>query len=160
MLLLTRRLLVLAALLFWQGGFTFYSAVVVHVGQDVLGSHRSQGFVTRRVTNYLNLGGAIALPLLAWDSAGARDRRALRRWARWTLWAGMALTLAALVWLHFRLDTLLDPASFGVLDPESFSTLHAWYLHTSTVQWLCALLFGGLTIAAWRREDRVAAETS
>ena len=28
-----------------------------------------QGFVTRRVTNYLNVAGAIALPLLAWDAA-------------------------------------------------------------------------------------------
>ena len=50
-----RRFLVLAALMFWQGGFTFYAAVVIKVGQDVLGSHRRQGFVTRRVAQYLNL---------------------------------------------------------------------------------------------------------
>jgi hypothetical protein len=76
MVIVLRRVLVLGALLFWQGGFTFYGAVVVHVGQDVLGSHRMQGFVTRRVTNYLNLAGAVALPLLAWDTAASAARAA------------------------------------------------------------------------------------
>ena len=50
-----RRFLVLIALFFWQGGFTFYAAVVVPVGQQVLHSHLRQGFVTQQVTNYLNL---------------------------------------------------------------------------------------------------------
>ena len=63
-----RRFLVLAALGYWQGGFTFYSAVVVRVGEEVLGSSREQGFVTRRVTNYLNAAGLVALPLCAWDA--------------------------------------------------------------------------------------------
>ena len=37
MLILLRRFLVLAALFFWQGGFTFYASVVVPVGQQVFG---------------------------------------------------------------------------------------------------------------------------
>ena len=45
-----RRFIVLVALCFWQGGFTFYAGVVVPVGTDVLGSSLKQGFVTRRVT--------------------------------------------------------------------------------------------------------------
>ena len=32
---LVRRFLVVAALMFWQGGFTFYSAVVVPLGQKL-----------------------------------------------------------------------------------------------------------------------------
>src|SRR5437899_2231150 len=55
-----RRFTVLIALMFWQGGFTFYAAVVVPIGQEELGSHESQGFITRGVTNYQNRAGAIA----------------------------------------------------------------------------------------------------
>jgi hypothetical protein len=154
---LVRRLLVLAALLFWQGGFTFYAAVVVPVGQDVLGSHRVQGFVTRQVTNYLNLAGAVALPILAWDVAATRDGCARRRRARWAAWVGMALTLGALAWLHPRMDALLDGRTFTILDPETFTVAHRWYLHTSTAQWACALAYGALAVSAWRAEDRAPA---
>ena len=56
--ILLRRLLVLAAFAFWQGGFTFYAAVVVPVGTEVLGSSMEQGSITRRVTVYLNMAGA------------------------------------------------------------------------------------------------------
>jgi hypothetical protein len=154
MLTLSRRVLVLAGLLFWQGGFTFYSAVVVPVGRDVLGSHTRQGFVTRRVTDYLNLAGALALPVLAWDAAACRGRSALRRRVRWAAWAGMALTLGALAWMHPRLDALLDPSTFHVLDPEAFRVWHRCYLVTSTAQWACALAYGLLMVLAWREQDR------
>ncbi len=68
---LLRRFLVLLALFFWQGGFTFYAAVVVPIGQHVFG-HLRQGFVTRQVTVYLNLAGAVALLILVWDLFAAR----------------------------------------------------------------------------------------
>src|SRR5437899_8924195 len=101
MLTLARRLLVLAALMFWQGGFTFYSAVVIQVGAEVFHSHLDQGFVTQRVSNYLNLAGAAALPLLAWDVLASRDVRWRRR-LRWAVWAVLAGTLALLAWMHVR----------------------------------------------------------
>src|SRR5439155_5028550 len=100
---LLRRVLVIFGLMFWQGGFTFYAAVVVPVGQQELGSHLQQGFITRQVTNYLNLAGAVALILLGWDVAATRDKSATRRWARWVAWMGMIITLLALVWLHQHL---------------------------------------------------------
>src|SRR5437868_7896969 len=102
-----RRFLVLVALIFWQGGFTFYSAVVVPVGQEVLGSHVAQGLVTRHVTNYLNLAGAFALLPLAWDTWASGIRGRWRRF-RWSVWAGMAVTLVVLIWLHLGLDALMD----------------------------------------------------
>src|SRR5262245_42692014 len=109
MMAVTRRVLVLAVLFVWQGGFTFYAAVVIEVGRDVLGSHRAQGFITRRVTHYLNLAGAVALPVLVWDVAACRDPSTRRRQARWTACAELLVTLGLLAWLHPLVDSLLDP---------------------------------------------------
>ena len=56
-----RPLILLIALMFWQGGFMFYGSVVITVGAEVLGSEMDQGFVTQAVTNYLNIAGAVCL---------------------------------------------------------------------------------------------------
>src|SRR6516162_4956999 len=124
---LLRHFLVLAALMFWQGGFTFYAAVVVPVGQEELGSHLQQGFITRQVTHYLNLSGAIALVLLAWDMYAASDRSRVRRWLRWTAWVGMVVTLLALAWLHLHLEQLLDVELRELTNPKAFRAGHRWY---------------------------------
>src|SRR5262249_56877927 len=106
-MLTVRRSLVLAALALWLGGFTFYSAVVVPIGTDRLGI-TSQGFITQRVTEWLNLIGAVALLPLGWDAlAGAAPGRG--RWLRPGLWLILAATLAALWVLHPYLSELLDP---------------------------------------------------
>jgi hypothetical protein len=154
MLVIARRLLVFAAFSFWIGGFTFYAAVVVPAGSEVLGSHRTQGFVTQQVTTYLNISGALALLPLAWDAAASRDPYVARRWARWLAWLGMGLTLVALVWLHSHLDAFLDPHEFSVLDSSRFRPAHRVYLWTSTVQFGCGLTYLVLTVCAWRSEDR------
>jgi Na+-driven multidrug efflux pump len=152
-MLLLRRYLVLAALFFWQGGFTFYAAVVVPVGQEVFG-HRPQGFVTRRVTLFLNLSGAAAAALLAWDLFGKGDPSRCRRRARAGLWLVLAGTLAVLFALHARLDSLLDPEAFDLADPRTFRRGHRLYLWISTVQWAAAVVYLALTLRAWRAEDR------
>jgi Na+-driven multidrug efflux pump len=149
-----RRYLALAALLFWQGGFTFYAAVVVPVGQDVLGSHLEQGFITRRVTVYLNLAGAVALLPLVWDTVGTRDPAAWRRRLRLLLWLAMAAALVALYRLHPLLDQYLDPEYHDLSDRRAFRPYHRLYLWVSTVQWGCAALYLLLTVLAWRAEDR------
>ena len=154
MITVLRRFLVLLAVLFWQGGFTFYSAVVIHVGSDVLGSHLDQGFVTRSVTNYLNLAGTVALVVWAWDIASSRDASAWRRWLRAALWVLLLASLGVLAWWHVRLDDLLDVASHSILDPTRFRTLHSWYLHISTIQWAASLGLLAVTVAAWRGEDQ------
>jgi hypothetical protein len=150
---LTRRSLVVAALMFWQGGFTFYASVVVPVGRDVLGSHLDQGFITRRVTNYLNLAGAVALVPLAWDAA-AEPGRLRWRLARWLCWIAMAATLVWLAWQHGQMDALLDPDAGRILDRPEFKRGHRWYLHTSSLQWGAALVFVVLSLLVWRDEDR------
>jgi hypothetical protein len=151
--LLLRRYLVLAALFFWQGGFTFYAAVVVPVGQEVFG-HRDQGFITRKVTVFLNLSGAAASTVLAWDLLGKRDPSRCRRWARAGLWLVLVGTLAVLFVLHGRLDRLLDPEARDVTDLRTFRRGHRLYLWISTVQWAAGLGYLALTLRAWRAEDR------
>jgi hypothetical protein len=149
---LVRRFLVLAALMFWQGGFVFYAAVVVPVGQEQLG-HLEQGFLTRQVTNWLNLSGAVALLPLAWDAAASHDSSARRRRLRWLTWLVMLIALGWLAWLHLGLDELLDPGVSRILDRNTFRTGHRWYLWLSSIQWGCGVLYAGLTLWAWRTED-------
>jgi hypothetical protein len=152
MISLLRRLLVLAALFFWQGGFTFYAAVVVPIAQQQLG-HRRQGFITQQVTHYLNVAGAACLVPLAWDAAASADSSRRRRRARWLAWLVMALALGVLAWLHAQMDNMLEPAKFGVLDEPTFQRVHRAYLWASTLQWACALVYAGLALVAWRDED-------
>jgi hypothetical protein len=140
-------------LMFWQGGFTFYAAVVVPVGQSALQSHLEQGFITRQVTNYLNVAGAAALLCLAWDGVASKDSATTRRRVRWIAWLLMALSLAILVGLHRILDGLMDPENRILLDGKSFRPLHRAYLWISTLQWGCAVVYCLLTLAAWRKED-------
>lgn len=147
-----RRFLVLAALMFWHGGFTFYSSVVIPVGQKVLGSHRQQALVTQSVTNYLNLAGAVALALWAWDIAGTHDSDRRRR-VRWGLWVLLVVTLGLLVWLHVPLDREMIP-DLRTLDESQFRQLHGWYLIVSTVQWAAGVILTVTTLMAWRCEDR------
>ena len=154
---LVRRWLLLWALMFWQGGFTFYGGVVVPVGSAVLGSDREQGFITRSVTNYLNLAGAVALAIWGWDLSAMRGMSPGGRRVRWAIWAGLVLSLVLLVCLHPRLDELLDPRENLVRDRHGFRSLHRRYLMVSTVQWAGCLLLTAMTILAWRNEDAVPA---
>ncbi|PWT85883.1 MAG: hypothetical protein C5B58_02350 [Acidobacteria bacterium] len=154
MITFVRRFLVLAALMFWQGGFTFYAAVVVPVGQHVLKSHMKQGFITREVTNYLNLAGLVALAPLTWDVPTTRDSSSRRRCARYACLALMALFWIVLVTLHRYLDGQLDLELRTFRNQELFDRGHRWYLWISTFQWAAALVYIGLTLAAWRAADR------
>jgi Na+-driven multidrug efflux pump len=156
-MILLRRLLVLIALFFWQGGFTFYASVVVPVGQQVSGN-RQQGFVTRQVTVYLNLAGAAALTVLLWDLLAARDSSKWRRMSRWFLWTSMALALLGLFWLHGQLDELLIVKGRVVRDPDAFYEQHRLYLWISTLQWACGLLYLIATLLVWRKADQLGEE--
>jgi hypothetical protein len=148
MVTLLRRFLVLVAFAFWQGGFTFYAAVVVPIAQSQIGS--LQGFITAEVTNYLNLAGAAALAVFAWDLAALKDRSRRRRWGLWISWAGMLVTLGVLVWLHQSLAGMLAPGGQSSSDPALFRSTHRWYLWMSTVQWGCGVAYAGLTLWAWQ----------
>jgi hypothetical protein len=145
-----RRFLSLVAFAFWQGGFTFYAAVVVPTGTEVLGSAAAQGFITRHVTVWLNVSGAVAVPILLWDAAATRPFRRSRIAAALLLAAG----LVALAILHPRLDSLLDPINERVRNRHDFTPMHRTYLWISTVQWAVAVVYLILTPLAWRKMDR------
>jgi hypothetical protein len=145
---LFRRFLVVQALLLWQGGFLFYAAVVVPIGTDTLGPF-AQGRVTRHVTDVMNLIGAIALVVLAWDQwanvASARYRR-----ARWALWGVLATTLAGLAVLHAAVGRHVDFGSDGrVTDYPAFYLWHRVYLYVSTLQWVAGLAYTAIMLRAW-----------
>jgi hypothetical protein len=139
------RFVIVAAFAFWQGGFTFYAAVVVPIGTRVLGSPMLQGEITREVTVYLNLAGGIALVLLAADNIVAHDPATWRWRLRWLAWLGMAISLGVLVWLHPRMLELLDA---HLLD--QFRGHHRWYLWISTLQWGFGIMYLVLTLWGWR----------
>jgi hypothetical protein len=143
-----RRLLALFALMGWQGGFTFYAAAVVPIGQRVLGSHLAQGLITREVTWALNLWGALALFALALETWGPPlpRPRALR-----VLWTAMAGALAALFLLHARMNVILGPDPRAGFDRAAFYPWHRAYLWISTAQWLCALAYLAIELTATER---------
>ncbi len=146
-----RRFLVFQAFLLWQGGFLFYASVVVPIGTDQLGSSMDQGLITQRVTNWLNLFGAVWAVLFAWDAAAARDPARWRRLARLLGWAGCVVLLGLLAWLHLELDRLLGPDV--EYDRRLFRRTHMVYLWVTTGHWLIALALAWLTLRAWAGED-------
>jgi hypothetical protein len=139
-----RRFLVFQALALWQGGFLFYAAFVIPTGTEVLGSFE-QGRVTRHVTNSMNVIGAATLAILAWDQCFSGFRR-----LRWSLWVGMAGTLAALVWLHVLVEGLVDFSPSGrISDYPAFYSWHRAYLFVSTAQWVLGLVYVAALIRDW-----------
>ena len=147
-----RRFLVFQTLLLWQGGFLFYTAVVVPEGTRVLGSAAAQGAITTRVTDALNACGVVGLGLLAWDLGVTRDPAPRRTAARWWCWAVAAACQFVLVVAHQLLDSFMDPGRRFVVIRPPFYPVHRVYLWASTVQWLACLVFGWLTLRAWAAE--------
>jgi hypothetical protein len=151
-----RRFLVLATLFFWQGGLTFYGAVVIPIGARILGSHRSQAVITREVVQVATGVGLLALLLFFWDVLATRDPAGWRRLGRQFLATTVAFTWVVLSCLQLILDSRFDPESLSVEDLPSFQQLHRLYLWITTVQWVLCLLYLLAAVLAWRAEDRAA----
>ena len=143
-----RRFLVLAALMFWQGGFMFYGAVVVPITRARLAE---PSLITRDVTQWMNLVGTLAVLLLFVDVwAGERS---VKRW-RWVTWLGMAAPLPLLVWMHVKMSSQMALPEFSRSSMTSFlGSWHRLYLIVNTFQWLAGMAFTVLSLRAWRAED-------
>lgn len=150
------RTLLITTFALWFGGFTFYVSFVVPIGNEVLGSVRSQGFITQQVTHWLNLvcGSSILLMLI----------ESFRRWkcspVRWrSVQLAMVLIigglLIALVLIHPVMDEMIVVEEEMITDEIRFYGLHRIYLWVSTIQWVAAWIWILVAVADWRREDRL-----
>jgi hypothetical protein len=138
------RFLCFVSLSIWLGGFTFYSAVVIPVLHDAIGSVDT-GYVTQRVTDYINAAGVVTLGLwwlAAWFelSSGPSSSRRLG-----LVFLGLATALlVALIGLHRVLDQHL--ARDGL---SGFYPLHRAYLIVSTIEWVVDLALVAVAVMLW-----------
>lgn len=149
MRLLVLRFLCLFSLSVWVGGFTFYSAVVIPVLHESLGSLET-GYVTQQVTDYLNAVGGVAVAL--WWLAAFADRSAgsvSARRARLGLLAATTVLLLGQLGLHRVMDGRLESGGL-----RGFYPLHRVYLVASTAQWFTNLGLMAVTLA-FRRDVRL-----
>jgi hypothetical protein len=149
-----RRFLALCGLLFWQGGFLFYSAVVIPIGLDVLQDRKSlQTWITDRATFAAQLTGAVAMALLLWEWTSGADPSRPRRRLRGGAWGLLALTLAGLFALHAWMHQQHPPGAAGVGDRQSFGLAHGLYIGVGLAQVVFALCYLALSLTTWRAED-------
>lgn len=147
-----RRFIVIAAIAWWLGGFTFYSGVAIPMGVEVLGTHRAVGFITQRVTNWLNFGGVIALSILLANLIASRNSRGrLVRYTMLITWLLMAAIEIELIWMHPIMDRLLATQPVRqILDEDRFTLLHHVYLISTTVQWTLGVIHVWFICLAWQ----------
>jgi hypothetical protein len=134
-----RRYLLLLALAFSFGGFTFYAGAVIPIATDVVGK-TTQGFVTRRVTNVLNLATVVTVVLLFVEAIAARRERTRTANAAFiALTTAVGLCCVALILLHPQLEAFMTAVGQPVTDRPHFYRAHQFYLSISALQWLFTL---------------------
>jgi hypothetical protein len=154
LLRLACRFVTISALGLWLGGFTVYTGIVIPIGHRQLGSGRF-GFVTGQVTNLLSVLAAAALLVLLvnllteWGAMGGRVR-----WVLVGTWVLILASLVVLLFLHSRLDELLDYKSREISNQDRFQSLHERYELVATLQWASGIVYLWCLLAAWRRADQ------
>jgi hypothetical protein len=159
--LMVRRFLVILAVEFWLGGFTFYASVVIHTGHRVFGSRLEVGFLTQQVTRWLNLSSVVGLIALLWN--GLADWKTAKTWLRASLavtWITMAVVQVALFGLHPVLDRMLDVETHQMLQRPAFHSVHKLYMNLSTLQWGAGLLHIWFVLLVWGGRDQLAGRVS
>jgi hypothetical protein len=152
-----RRLIVIAAVAWWLGGFTFYAGVAIPMGVEVLGSHMRVGFITERVTNWLNVGGVIAMAILLANMALSRGvgGKWLRR-AMLITWVLMACVEVELIVLHPIMDRLIATQPHRmILNEDRFDLLHHFYLISTTCQWALGVVHVWCICLSWTIAERL-----
>ncbi len=138
----TIRISLLLAFATWWGGFTFYASVVVPVGSEILGSSRTQGFITQVVTHWLNFAAALTISMMAIDLW--INRYPLKKtylFLESGIVVGLLTCLATLVYLHPKLDELIDLSREMIFDEGKFYQIHRVYLWISSAQWALGVLW-------------------
>ena len=143
----------IATFALWFGGFTFYVSFVVPIGNEVLESARTQGFITQQVTNWLNVVCGCASFLMLLESLRNRKTAALIvRVTQLVTALAIIAMLIGLAWLHPVMDAMIIAKDDFITDEARFYGLHRIYLWLSTFQWIAAWIWLLTTVAGWRTE--------
>ena len=146
-----RRFLLLLAIAFSFGGFSFYASVVVPIGSEVL-DPTSQGFVTQQVTHFLNGAAGVMWLLLVWELVAERKLQPRRVTKQLSVLTGvLGLCCIVLPVIHPWLDALLEADSFSITDFENFYTLHQVYLWLCSLQWFASLVVIWVLLSNWQQ---------
>lgn len=153
-----RRFVLVCALGLWLGGFAVYTGIVIRIGHRHF-TDRQFGFVTGEVTAILDVLSVVAI-LLAGLNLAIDWRRLPRgfRWAAAVTAAALLLTLAGSLIIHAKLDAVLDYPARRIRDEARFEPLHERYELFASLQWGFGLLYLGILLPAWRRQDAAPAE--
>jgi len=146
MLIYLQRVATSLAVALWFGGFTFYTACVVRVGSKIAGG-LTQGYVTQRVTDVLNVLAAIMITTVIIDIAVHWNR--VGRWLRLgqcVAWLVMAASVIGVVVVHRQMDVLLDPSTLARPDHDAFKPLHQRYQLISTFLWFATVAYMALMV--------------
>ena len=148
--------LLIATFAMWFGGFTFYVTFVVPIGTEVLGSARSQGFITQQVTHWLNFSCACAATLMLVELVSRwKNTKRPSREIQLAMIVAIIGMLIGLVYLHPIMDQMILIEDERITDRKKFYGLHRVYLWLSTFQWAAAWIWLLLSIASWKRLIRV-----
>lgn len=132
----------------------FYVSFVVPIGTEILGSARSQGFITQQVTNWLNVVCGCAIGMMLIETIRGRIASVNRR--RWTELVTLILIgcfLLAMIWLHQIMDRMINVTDESITDANRFYGLHRIYLWLSTFQWIAAWVWLIFCVARWQDES-------
>jgi hypothetical protein len=145
------RILFIVSFAFWQGGFMFYGAVVVPIGSEILGSDLEQGFITQRVTIWLNISGLVCLAIWLWLIRVTQPRD------KWDLllWLILMVCLVSQFLVHAQMSRFIDSESHQILDRVQLKRWHPVYLSISTLQWFVALILLGWQIRRMERCNKI-----
>ncbi len=134
--------LAIFSFILWWGGFTFYAAFVIPIGQKILGSHIQMGFISQQVTIRINYAALIAC-LLLFLNEFFRNNCNLSKIKPFNKIC-LCLMLAIIIFLFFfhpLLGDLLDFQNRKVIDEPHFYFLHRIYLILSSILWLLGIIY-------------------
>jgi RsiW-degrading membrane proteinase PrsW (M82 family) len=124
----------ITALSIWWGAFTFYAGIVIPLGMKVLGSHTEMGFITQKVTIYINIFSLIIFVFYAYCIKNQEFTKNI------FLEEIVAISLIGfqllLFLLHNYQTNLLDFENHKIINYNNFYFLHRIYLIVETLIWL------------------------
>jgi len=148
---LCRRVAVIAIFSLWMGGFTFYAAIVIPTANEVLGSHREVGFITQRVTDWLNVIAIVALLILSGNLLILRRKFSILGKSLPITLGVMIVSQCALFFAHPILDRLIQTESQSIDLHAQFYGWHRFYLLTAAVQWITSILY----VCSWIKIESI-----